>query len=166
MKVKTTADRTKADHNKQDIDDQNKETKGLMAEGGSEDGRHERGKVGTTGGEPDTGNDEDKVRRVNAKMKVTKRTKDKHDRDKTERKMIAKIQEMGDAITSDHRRKAIAEIQGESRDDNLPYSQHLRGKTYDAEDTGHNVVHEDEGMGRGPGYRYRGHGAQDEEQGQ
>ena len=171
MRVKMTADGTEVDHKKWDINDQNKETKAWTVDGGSEDGCREQGNVGTTGGEPDAGNDEDKIGRVNAKIKVTKRTDDKQDKDKTEgemmedgtkgdhnkwdiddlnketktlsmeggfedgcqergyegtingepymytdedndrvRKMIAKIQEVGDAMISDRRQKAITEI--------------------------------------------------------
>ena len=214
-----TADRTEVDHNKWYIDDQNKETKTRTADGGSVDGCWERGNVGTIGNEPDTGNNEDKVGRVDAKMKVTKRTDNKQDRDKTEGKMMAdgtevdnnkwdindlnketktlsveggsedgcrergyegtingepytyidedndrvwkmitKIQEVGDAMTSDNRRKAIAEIQGDGGEGNLPYSQHLRGNRYEAEDAEHDRVHEDEGTGQGTRYKDGGAG--------
>ena len=91
-----TADGTKVNHNKRDIDSQNKETKARTADGDSKDGCREQGKVGTTGGEPDAGNDKDKVERVNGRMK------------------------------------------------------HLRGNTYEAEDAGRDMVHKDEGAGRGP----------------
>ena len=50
MKVKMRADGTEVNHNKRDIDGQNKETKARTADGDSEDGRRERGKVGTTCG--------------------------------------------------------------------------------------------------------------------
>ena len=69
MKVKMRADGTEVNHNKRDIDGQNKETKAWTADGDSEDGRWERGKVRTTCGEPDAGNDEDKVGQVDTKMK-------------------------------------------------------------------------------------------------
>ena len=68
MKVKMTVDGTEVDHNKWYIDNQNKETKARTADGGSVDRCQERGNVGTTG------NNEDKVGRVDTKMKVTKRT--------------------------------------------------------------------------------------------
>ena len=64
--LKMTADGTEVDHNKWDIDDQNKDTKARTVDGGSEDGCRERGNVVTTGGEPDAGNDEDKIGRVDA----------------------------------------------------------------------------------------------------
>ena len=108
------ADGTEVDHNKWDINDLNKETKTLSVEGGSEDGCPERGYEGTINGEPYAYIDEDNDR---------------------VRKMITKIREVGDAMTSDHRRKAIAEIQGDSGEGNLPNSQHMRGNRYEAEDT-------------------------------
>ena len=89
------ADGTKVDHNKRDIDDQKKETKALTADRGSEDEFWERGNVGMTGGEPDAGNNGDKVKGVVAKMKVTRMTDDKVN------EMIARIQEAGDAMKSD-----------------------------------------------------------------
>ena len=61
MKVKMMTDGTEVNRNKRYIDDQNKETKARTADGGSVDGCWERGNVGTTGGEPDAGNNEDKV---------------------------------------------------------------------------------------------------------
>ena len=131
-----TEDGTKGNHNKWDIDDLKKETKTSM-EGGSEDGCQERGYEGTINGEPYMYTDEDNDR---------------------VRKMIAKIQEVGDAMTSDRRQKAITEIQGDGGDGNLPYSQHLRGNMYEAEDVGRNVVHKDEGAGQGTRYKDGGVG--------
>ena len=86
------ADRTKVDHNKQDIDNQKKETKALTADRGSEDRFWERGNVGMTGGEPDAGNDGDKVKGVVAKIEVTRMTDDK---------VNEMIQEAGDAMKRD-----------------------------------------------------------------
>ena len=131
-----TEDGTKGNHNKWDIDDLKKETKTSM-EGGSEDGCQERGYEGTINGEPYmyTDKDNDRVR-----------------------KMIAKIQEVGDAMTSDRRQKLITEIKGDGGDGNLPYSQHLRGNMYEAEDVGRNVVHKDEGAGQGARYKDGGAG--------
>ena len=85
---KMTADGTEVDHNERDIDDLNKETKTLSAEGGSEDGCCEQGYKGAINGEANAYIDEDNDR---------------------VRKMIAKIQEVGEAMTSDHRRKAIGD---------------------------------------------------------
>ena len=85
---------------------------------GSKDRCRERGYVGTINGEPNVCNDEEKVERVVAKMKVTKMTDDKV------QKMIARIQEVGDTKTSDHLRTMITEIQeggGEGRGDMYKY---------------------------------------------
>ena len=61
-------------------------------------------------------------------------------------------------MTSDHRRKAMAEIQGDSGEGNLPYSQHLRGNRYEAEDAERDRVHKGEGTGQGARYKDGGAG--------
>ena len=78
---------------------------------GSEDRCQERGYVGTINGEPNACNDEYKVEQVVAKMKMTMI-------DDKVKKMITRIQEVGDAMMSDQLRTVIAEIQkdgGEGR---------------------------------------------------
>ena len=106
-------------------------------EGGSENGCRERGYEGTINGEPYAYIDKDNDR---------------------VRKMITKIREVGDAMTGDHRRKAIAEIQGDGGEGNLPYSQHLRGTRFKAEDAERDRVHKDEGTGQGARHKDGGAG--------
>ena len=129
---KMMADGTEVNHDKWDINDLNKETKMLSVEGGSKDGCWERGYEGTINGELYAYIDEDNDR---------------------VRKMITKIPEVGD-----HRQKATVEIQGVGGEGNLPYSQHLRGNRYEAEDAERNMVHENEGTGQGARYKEGGAG--------
>ena len=84
----------------------------LTADGGSGARCRERGSEGTINGEPYAGDDKDKVGRVVAKMIVTEMTDDKV------RKMITRIQEVGDMMMIDQIRTVIVEIQedgGEGR---------------------------------------------------
>ena len=76
---------------------------------GSEDRCRERGYVGTINGEPNACNDKDKVEQVVAKMKMTMI-------DDKVKKMITRIQEVGDAMMSDQLRTVIAEIQKDGGD--------------------------------------------------
>ena len=76
---------------------------------GSEDRCRERGYVGTINGEPNACNDEDKVEQVVAKMKMTMI-------DDKVKKMITRIQEVGDAMMSDQLQTVIAEIQEDGGD--------------------------------------------------
>ena len=76
---------------------------------GSEDRCRERGYVGTINGEPNACNDEDKVEQVVTKMKMTMI-------DNKVKKMITRIQEVGDAMMSDQLRTVIAEIQEDGGD--------------------------------------------------
>ena len=73
-------------------------------DGGSGDRCREQGSEGTINGEPNAGNDKDKVGRVVTKMTVTKMTDDKV------KKMITRIQEVGNMMTSDQLWTVIEEI--------------------------------------------------------
>ena len=78
--------------------------------GGSEDGWWEQGNAGTTGGEPDAGNNGDKVKRVIVKLKVTKMIDDKV------KEMITRIQEAGDTMTIDQLQTVIMKSQEDGGD--------------------------------------------------
>ena len=109
---------------------------------GSEDRCRERGYVGTINGEPNACNDEEKVERVVAKMKMAMI-------DDKVKKMITRIQEVSDAMMSNQLRTVIAEIQEDGGDG--------RGEIYKDEGAALHDMFEDGEAGLDNGHRHQGH---------
>ena len=122
----------------------------LTADGGSGDRCRERGSEGTINSKPNAGSDEDKVGRVVAKMTVTKMTDNKVS------KMIARIQEMDDTMTSDQLQTVIVEIQEDGGD--------RRGEMYKDEGAGLDNTFEDRVAGLDDVFEGKGAGLEDRRQ--